>query len=325
MNTRQQNLRIGVFAVSGVFLMLAGLFYLGLSDIFTEKLKVFTYFTESAQGVSVGSQVKYRGVPVGSVTELSIDMDSKKVLVAMEIEPEYFHSVRWKGLKAFQKMFRSEVKNGLRCRLEFAGITGMKFIEMDYFVKPEKSVPEQKEQYLLVKGSEYIPSVPSTIRDLSGTLSNALERFSNIRFEEIAVELERSLSRLSELLSDPAIRSAISRINDAAENLEVSTSTMSRVLNENRLNRLMDSLEKDLHVIENLGEQISSAATDMKLPESTATIRNAIHSLLENREDFTNTLTKLNQTLESIKMLTDYLNANPSALIKGKQNPADNR
>ena len=325
MNTRQQNFRIGIFVVSGVFLMLAGLFYLGLSDIFTEKLKVFTYFTESSQGVSVGSQVKYRGVPVGSVTKLSIDMDSKKVLVAMEIEPEYFHSVRYRGLKAFKKMFRSEVDNGLRCRLEFAGITGMKFIEMDYFVHPGKSGKEQNEQYLLVKDSEYIPSVPSTIRDLSGTLSKALERFSNIRFEEIAVELERSLSRVSELLSDPAIRSAIGRINDAAENLEVSTSTMSRVLNENRLNRLLDSLEKDLQVIENLGEQISTAATNMKLPESTATLRNAIRSLLENREDFTNTLSKLNQTLESIKMLTDYLNANPSALIKGKQKPADNR
>ena len=204
MNERQQNLRIGIFTAAGLLLLLAGLFCLGLSDLFADKIQLFTYFSESVQGLSVGSSVKYRGVPVGSVSKLSIDMDSKKVLVTMEIDPAHFHR---KNVKAgtrisFDNMLRKEIKNGLRCRLEFAGITGMKFIELDYFAHPDAPI-NLLEHYALVREAEYIPSVPSTIKDLTATLSGALDRLGKIRFEDIAGELERSLSKLSDLLSVP--------------------------------------------------------------------------------------------------------------------------
>ncbi|MBR7103889.1 MAG: MCE family protein [Lentisphaeria bacterium] len=329
MNEREQNLRIGIFAVTGLLLILAMLFFFGLSDIFVKKVQLFTYFSESVQGLNVGSQVKYRGVPVGSVSQLSIEMDSKKVFVIMDIEPRYFRNITRSGDQetAFFKMFEGEIQNGLRCRLEFAGITGMKFIDLDYFASTGKhaSAAAVRQTYAKLPGAHYIPSVQSSIKDLSGTLSSALERFSSIRFEDIAHELERSLGRMSEILSDPAIRSAINRINDAAEHLEVSTSTVTRVLDEKRLTRLLDTLEKDLEVIKQLGEQLSGITTEMKLPESTAAFRKALDDLLESREDITSTLSKFNQTLESIRMLTDYLGTDPSSVIKGKQAPGQKK
>ena len=324
MNERQQNLRIGIFTISGLLLLLAGLFYLGLSDLFAAKMKLFTYFSESVQGLSVGSSVKYRGVPVGTVSKLSIDMDSKKVLVTMEIDPGHFHSTRQKldTGNVFERLIRKEVENGLRCRLEFAGITGMKFIELDYFAPPNPQTKRMTEHYVLVADAEYIPSVPSTIKDLTAALSGALDRLSRIRFEDIAGEMERSLSKLSELLSDPAISSAINRINEAAENLESGSSTILRVLDENRLNRILNSLEKDLDVLNNLGEQLTRATLEMKLPETTASFRRSMSDLQEGRNDFEDTLSKLNQTLESIKILADYLSKDPASIIKGKKNPA---
>ena len=187
----------------------------------------------------------------------------------MEIEPEHFHSTRQKlnTGNVFERLIRKEVENGLRCRLEFAGITGMKFIELDYFAPPSPQAKRATEFYALVADAEYIPSVPSTIKDLTAALSGALDRLSRIRFEDIAGEMERSLSKLSELLSDPAISSAINRINEAAENLESGSSTILRVLDENRLNRILNSLEKDLDVLNNLGEQLTRATLEMKLPE----------------------------------------------------------
>ena len=207
MNERQQNLRIGIFTATGLLLLLAGLFCLGLSDLFADKIQLFTYFSESVQGLSVGSSVKYRGVPVGSVSKLSIDMDSKKVLVTMEIDPAHFHKKRVKNGRneTIDNMLQKEIKNGLRCRLEFAGITGMKFIELDYFAHPDAPI-NFVEHYALVKEAEYIPSVPSTIKDLTATLSGALDRLGKIRFEDIAGELERSLSKLSDLPSTVSMK-----------------------------------------------------------------------------------------------------------------------
>ena len=321
MNERQQNLRIGIFVTAGIILLAATLFYLGLSELFVTKVKLYTYFSESVQGLTVGSSVKYRGVPVGSVSRLSIAMDSQKVFVIMEIEPRHFGKPAGKEWqrKLFFKQLSSEIEQGLRCRMEFAGITGMKFIDFDYFAPPGPLPEKQRNIQHELPGVYYIPSVQSTIKDLSGALSTSLERLSRIRFEEISNELERSLGRLSEILSDPAIRSAIGRINDAAENLEVSTSTVARVLDERRLTRLLDSLEKDMEVFRLLGEQLSTYTKNMKLPESTAAFRNALQSLIESKEDLGSSLSKFNQTLESIRMLTDYLSTDPSSIIKGKR------
>jgi len=321
MNERQQNLRIGIFVTIGIVLLAATLFYLGLSELFVTKVKLYTYFSESVQGLTVGSSVKYRGVPVGSVSQLSIAMDSQKVFVIMEIEPRHFGKSTGKEWqkKLFFKQLSKEIGQGLRCRMEFAGITGMKFIDFDYFASPGPLSEKQKNSQHEMPDAYYIPSVQSTIKDLSGALSTSLERLSRIRFEEISNELERSLGRLSEILSDPAIRSAIGRINDAAENLEVSTSTVARVFDERRLTRLLDSLEKDMEVFRLLGEQLSAYTKNMKLPESTAAFRNALQILVESKEDLGSSLSKFNQTLESIRMLTDYLSTDPSSIFKGKR------
>ena len=83
MSNSNQKLKTGVFIVSGVLLLLAMLFFLGLSDIFVDKVKLITCFQESVQGLSVGSPVKYRGVQVGSVSEISIMMQEKTVWVTM--------------------------------------------------------------------------------------------------------------------------------------------------------------------------------------------------------------------------------------------------
>ena len=325
MNERQQNLRIGIFVVGGFLTVLAVLFYLGLSDLFVTKVKLFTYFPESVQGLTVGSSVKYRGVPVGSVSRLSIDMDSKKVFVIMEIEPRYFHNIKKPAQTAekFNLMLAEEIKDGLRCRLEFAGITGMKFIELDYFARRTDKIVPQAQSFL--PEAHYVPSVQSRIKDLTGALSGALERISNIHFEEIAHEMERSLGKLSEILSDPAIRSAISRINDAAEHLEKSTSTISHVFDESRLNRLLNSLEKDLEILHDLGELLTVSTKQMQLPESMTVFRSVLRGIQESKDDISTTLSKFNQTLESIRMLTDYLSTDPASIIKGKQKSAEEK
>jgi ABC-type transporter Mla subunit MlaD len=67
MTDKKQKLRIGIFLLSGVLLMVAILFFLGLSDIFKDKVVIMTHFQESVQGLTVGSPVKFRGVQVGAV------------------------------------------------------------------------------------------------------------------------------------------------------------------------------------------------------------------------------------------------------------------
>ena len=129
MNEQTRRLRTGIFLTGGLLLVLIILFFLGGRDLFTRKIKVCTYFEESVQGLSRGAAVKYRGAPIGTVSDIRIIFSKRIVRVDMEIEIDSFSGI----MGDFRTEFMNEVRdNGLRCRLEYLGITGLKFIDFDY-------------------------------------------------------------------------------------------------------------------------------------------------------------------------------------------------
>ena len=321
MNERQQNLRIGLFTAAGLLLLLAGLFCLGLSDLFADKIQLFTYFSESVQGLSVGSSVKYRGVPVGSVSKLSIDMDSKKVLVTMEIDPEHFHRTKVKtGIAGtFDNLLRKEIKNGLRCRLEFAGITGMKYVNMDYFTQPG-AIPETPPGIMETCGNSiYIPGVSSSFKDIAVALTHALDRFSAIPFENISEELERTLHGMGTILADPALKATIVRISEASANLEAGSERLARVLSEERLEKIAASVENNLSNMDVLIRKTSITMEQMKLPESAASFRNTTDAMIEIRAEFSAMINQVNAALEAFRKLCEQLNYDPGFIFGGKR------
>ena len=321
-NDSFQKIKIGLFVIGGLALLIAILFFLGMTDIFTNKATVQTFFSESVQGLTVGSAVKYRGVPIGNVTKISIRVTDKLVQVDMAVELEHFVSGGEKGQQRsdFRRFFQSELEQGMRCRLEYAGITGMRYIDFDYFATPGQTLPEPPAG-ILEPGTLYIPAVPSPFRDILKAIGTSLDRISRIRFEEISDGLERSLSELSGLLGDPALKSTIVRINDAAENLELGSRTLSRVFSEERLNRLMTVLEEDLDNVNKLTGQLIRETRDAKLPESAAAFRDASNAISFSQDELANTLTKLNQTLDALTELADSLSADPSSIVSGKKKP----
>ncbi len=322
-NDAKQKIKIGLFVIGGLTLLLATLFFLGMSDIFTRKVRVKTYFNESVQGLSVGSQVKYRGVPVGSVTRISIRVPDKMIQVDLAVEYEHFVAGRRGSNRksaGFVRFIESELERGMRCRLEYTGITGMRYIDFDYYAAPGDMLPkppkDADDDDML-----YIPSVPSPFKDILKALGTSLDRISRVRFEEISDGLERSLSELSGLLSDPALKSTIARINDASENLETSSRTMARVLGEERLNRVMNLLEADLKQINQLAEKLIENTEASKLPESSAAFRDASAAIVGTREELAGTLIKLNQTLDALTMMADTISSDPGSVVGGKKKP----
>ncbi|MDR0932772.1 MAG: MlaD family protein [Victivallales bacterium] len=317
-----QKIKLGIFVVGGLVLFVAILFFLGMSDIFTNKETVRTFFSESVQGLTVGSAVKYRGVPIGNVSKISIRVTDKLVQIDMAVELKHFVSGSEQGQQRsdFKRFFQSELEQGMRCRLEYTGVTGMRYIDFDYFATPGQTLTEPPDG-ALDPDELYIPAVPSPFRDILKAIGTSLDRISRIRFEEISDGLERSLTELSGLLADPALKSTIDRINEAAENLEIGSRTVSRVFGEERMNRLMSLLEDDLEKVNKLTEHLITETQNAKLPESTSAFRAASNAITIGQDELANTLTKLNQTLDALTELADSLSADPSSVISGKKKP----
>ena len=57
---------IGVFVVSSIAMLIAGVIVFGSGDIFKKELKYVMFFEDSVKGLSVGAPVIWHGVTVGT-------------------------------------------------------------------------------------------------------------------------------------------------------------------------------------------------------------------------------------------------------------------
>ena len=90
--TDTSKFKLGLFIIIAVIVFFAGLMILGSFEQFKEKAYVTTLVSESVQGLSVGSSVKYMGVPIGSVREISIYPSGNVIRIDMEIKLGSFRS-----------------------------------------------------------------------------------------------------------------------------------------------------------------------------------------------------------------------------------------
>ena len=79
--------KLGLFVVLGVGTALGAAIWLSASD-FSERKVFVTYFDEPVHGLSVGSPVTFRGVPIGSVTRIAVAPDRRHVEVTSEIRAD---------------------------------------------------------------------------------------------------------------------------------------------------------------------------------------------------------------------------------------------
>ncbi len=303
----RNRLYAGIFTFAGVVLLILLLFFLGIGSVFERYGEFVTQFTESVQGLSVGSPVKYRGVPIGTVSRIDIYPENNKIIVYMKVMRKAFPGFREAGVPALNSHFSNEVKQGLRCRLEYTSLaTGMRYIEFDYFGQNEQT-SDREPGIALEKDQLFIPSLPSRMENLFKTFSASLERISRVRFEEISDNIVQNLVQMNKFLNDPELKSAIQHIEKSAESLDSVLATVSGTLTAERIDRTTLALERDLELLGDLAQQFSGVmertsgdAADMK-------------------SDAANTLEKLNSTLDNLNELIEMLRSDPGSLLRGKQ------
>ena len=310
--------KIGIFVIAGICAVLGAIFLFGGSDIFKKEVKLVTVYDESVQGLEKGSQVKFRGVPIGKVTEIAILQNDSKIRIKMEIDPSAFIPHRINSAEIMVnsntresndlRMFiRQQIKKGLQLRMEFAGITGFKYVELNYFNAPaDKLLPEPTG---LEYDEIYIPAAPSILSDVIHNISKSLENISKIRFDKISASLENSAAKINEFLDDDTFQ-------DTVANLKSITSKLDHAISEEKLSKLLDDIQKTTTEIQKLAVKVN---TESNIEKTTNSIRNAGVAVSNTSETLENTLYKLDTALDKLSVLLNLLNENPSALIRGKE------
>jgi len=245
--------KLGLFVIGGALLLLVVLFALGAGRFFKKTYTIETYINESVNGLEQGSAVKYRGVRVGSVSEIGFVAmkygdkaeGHRYVYVQCTLDKDLFGSL---GHKSAADQAQDEVARGLRARPISQGLTGQLYLGLDY-VDPERNPP------LPVNwepSNIYIPSAPSTLS----------------RVEEAVLDISNTLGGLETAELPEAVKS-FRRFADSAST--VLEGTDAREIGA----RLSATLEQTRKLLTRINVLVADPAVDTILPDAARTVAGA--------------------------------------------------
>jgi ABC-type transporter Mla subunit MlaD len=195
MQDRGTFLRVGLLVLFGIAALVALVVFFSGSRI-REGQDFESYFSESVQGLEVGAPVKFRGVTLGQVTEISLVRAAYSGAVAHPAGTSALALVIVRFRMDMSKIgervsIEQTIRDGLRARLASQGITGVSYIELD-FLPPEAHPPLAIPWRPL---DTYIPSVPSTLIQVQDAAQQLLQKLN-------AVDLVGLVNGLNGLVED---------------------------------------------------------------------------------------------------------------------------
>jgi paraquat-inducible protein B len=184
---------IGIFVAGAVALLVIAVMVFGSGLLFKASDKYVLFFDGSVKGLSVGAPVIFRGVKIGSISDISLVYNPKEdnALICTVIDIELS---RVKGVpeRLGYPNYMFFIKEGLRARLEIQNfITGQLMIALDFYPdRPEKF-------YNIIKGYPELPTVPIS--------PDIFQMMNEIPIKQISDDLEDAAAGLNRLLSSEGI------------------------------------------------------------------------------------------------------------------------
>lgn len=333
---------IGVFVVLSLILFMMGIILFGGAKFFEKERLVIAYFDDSLKGLSVGAPVTYRGVSIGQVKEIQLQIiangsNEHKVIIPILIALNGGQNlvIQGPGIQNKQNVndfLESMCKQGLRAKLKTISlVTGKRYIDLAMYID---SVPEYRDtrgKYL------EIPTLPSDMLQAQKIIENM--DFGKL-YNKVLGTFE-ALDTLGKSLSSALTADATEQLMDDLLRVTGNLNTILAQV-DNRLDPILGKLDSGISninttvshadkFITSLDHTIQPVAADF-----TKTLQNLDNTLVQANQllrqaeqtlqptsplyfRMSETLRQLDETAGAIQKLSDYISRNPDSLIFGLQ------
>ncbi|MDF1584026.1 MAG: MlaD family protein [Methyloprofundus sp.] len=321
---------IGVFVLGAVFIALVGLTVFTSGKWLTEKSQFVIYFNESVNGLNVGALVKMQGVPIGKVTDIQVQLhpQSKQILTPVFIEIDHAKCQQLLPFKesANKKMLLEQlVKNGLRMQLQYTSlVTGQLYVQS--LLRPD--TPE----ILTGLNENYteLPAIASNSAEVQNSIADVMQDIRAIPFKELFAELLMAVKNIKQITGSEETKQVMTDLATSMAQLQdilksVKPHAKAIALNAEqtlqRSNQLMYKLEGavDPLVLEVRQALANTNQTLLSMQKSANSADDLLHEEGHLQKNLNRTLDEIQRSAKSLRLLTDYLEQHPEALLHGKK------
>lgn len=310
MATEASKFKIGLFVTLGAAIALSAVLALGAVRFFQDTATYVTYFEESVQGLEPDSLVRYRGVPIGRVHRIRIAPDGKLVEVVLKIDAAV------------------KIEPDMRIRMRMAGITGMKYLEIDRRKDIDK--PDVTPAVEFRPSATVIPSNPSDVQEILSAFERVFAQIQQLDVKGISDRLNASLDTLNNLIGRKEWEQTLRNIEKATNSLRDVSARIQGMLDKpgvedslahaadtlKALSEISSRLNAELASLD-LAEQVrrSSAKFDQFMEEGAGTARDIRLLALQEEDSLSSLVENLRRTTEVLNNLILSLRDNPSQIL----------
>jgi phospholipid/cholesterol/gamma-HCH transport system substrate-binding protein len=236
--------KLGFFDLLGLFLLGGTLIWMGQRDSIGDAKNYVSYFSDSVQGVQVGSPVKYQGIDVGKVVDISVAPDPYLVQIIYSL----------KGEESLARLVMAGIS--------LTGITGMAYIEL---------VPQESSAVAASPRGDFTPPDPVIPSDLRGiqivmaSMETIMGKLSAIDFVGLSQRIDNLLLTVQNILDNQALGDIISSLRTVSENLESFSAELARLGQGRNGQRMSDFIISASREIEETSRNIKTQIEKMEL------------------------------------------------------------
>ena len=309
--------KLGLFVVVGFFIAMGTVVALGARSLEKTTVTYRSYFDESVQGLDVGSPVKFRGVTIGSVSSIGIAPDHQHVEIGSELVVDQLNDL---GLNVVgdRKAPRIAVPPELRVQLGSSGITGVKFVLIDFFSiadnpimplpfpgarqhHPVRAIDDEEPRGL---GGSRGRSIPGGRRPARRTCwGRSTASCEDVDSHHLPAKLGAALSHAEGVMAD--VQTAVRGVNSPKLSAGVQQTVANLNVTVTRMNALLERVQGDKGLLASV-ERASNAVGDV------AQNANGLDRQVEE------TLRDVQQAADTIQRLGDALDRDSDMLLKGR-------
>ncbi len=329
MNSKTSPALIGAFVVGAVVLLVIAVIAFGSGQLFRQTKEFVLYFDGTVNGLHIGAPVKFKGVEIGSVKNILLQLDNDTrvdtIPVIIEIDLKKLTSRGATGVivEKNEVLQKAVVEQSLRAQLRTESmVTGVLYVGFDFFpgaplTLVQKANTEHKYQE--------IPTTPTDLQQFQDAATRIVAKLEEIDFKGLMTSVTKAVDGVDQLVKSPNLRSALRGLDQAMPKVDRAISDIDKLATnlDGSVSRLSTDLTQTSEAARNAMQQagVTLKQTDAALQAAEAVMTN-VNGVMDPESptfyEFRKSMREVSAAARTLRLLSGYIERNPRALIFGK-------